>query len=143
MNTTADFLAFLDAWNSGQARAVTQVDYGMLDQMTACSDRLDDSHCEELGLPPDSTVGKAATAVLELLAEWSSQLEVDSQTLREWCPQEFVPTAKKLCRLLATGNYPYLRELIDGLYATIPPETTPRCWHQFSPLPQAHQPLAP
>jgi hypothetical protein len=119
------------------------MDYDMLNHMTSCPEHFDDDRCDELGFPPGSTVGEAATAVLELLEEWDSQLQADSQVSLEWCPQEFVPTAKKLCRLLATGSYPYLRELIDGLYATIPLETTPRCCHQFSPLPQAHRPLAP
>jgi hypothetical protein len=101
-----------DAWNSGQARAVTQMDYGMRDQMTACSDRLDDSHCEDLGLPPDSTVGEAASEILELLAEWSSELEVDTE-------EELVPIAKKLGHLLGIGKHEYLKELIDELHATL------------------------
>jgi hypothetical protein len=67
MKTTTDFIDFLDAWAAGQARAVTQANYEMLAQMTACLDILDDAHCEQLDLPPGSTVGEAANAVLELL----------------------------------------------------------------------------
>jgi hypothetical protein len=123
MNTTADFLDFLDAWATGRARAVTQMDYEMLHEMTDCADRLDDARNEDLGLPPDSTVGDAASAVLELLEEWSSELQAEEELVRH--REEYGPTARKLCHLLAAGEHEYLKALIDELHATLPPEPEP------------------
>jgi hypothetical protein len=74
MNTQADFIDFLDIWAAGTARAITQRNFEMLEQLTTCVDRLDDAHCEQLDLPPGTTVGRATTEVLELLEEWQREL---------------------------------------------------------------------
>lgn len=74
MNTTADFIDFLDTWAEGRARAITPQNTEMLNELIACPDLLDSDHCEQLDLPPNSTVGEAAKEVLELLDEWHREL---------------------------------------------------------------------
>lgn len=39
-----------------------------------------------------------------------------------WYQDEYVPIARKLFRLLATGKHEFLKDLIDKLHATLPPE---------------------
>lgn len=78
MNTPSDFIDFLDVWAAGNARVITQGNYEMLEELTDCSDLLDSEHCEQLGLAPNSTIGEAATDVLELLEEWQRELVPES-----------------------------------------------------------------
>jgi hypothetical protein len=64
---------------------------------------------------PDLIVFRVKQAALSAKA--------DPQEEEVWYREELVPVARKLGRLLATGKHEYLKELIDRLYESLPPES--------------------